>query len=77
MPVNNEASERLSRKSSHAYKPREGVEINRASTLHGAGFKLRDIRQSQPLARMNPAVGRRACTGMRLVDLESQVTVPG
>ena len=34
MPVNNEASERLSRKSSHAYKPREGVEINRASTLH-------------------------------------------
>ena len=34
MPLNNEALERLSRKSSHAYKPREGVEINRASTLH-------------------------------------------
>ena len=32
MPLNNEASERLSRKSSHAYKPREGVEINRASS---------------------------------------------
>jgi len=33
MPLNNEASERLSRKSIHAYKPREGVEINRDSTF--------------------------------------------
>ena len=35
MPLNNEALERLSRKSSHAYKPREGVEINRASAVFG------------------------------------------
>ena len=38
MPLNNEALERLSRKSSHAYKPREGVEINRASTIQRAVF---------------------------------------